>query len=128
MSEFMLGAFATSLRPAEVLAAIEITPFSSEARWGYSRICRKNGEFPEAIGAVLLDSARGISRIVAGALDGAPALLPALAQRVAAEGPAAAAIDNIATAISEVAPGFDAYERQIHAVAVRRAILQATAS
>jgi carbon-monoxide dehydrogenase medium subunit len=128
MSEFMLGAFATSLRAAEVLAAIEITHLSPDARWGYSRICRKNGEFPEAIGAVLLDPARGISRVVAGALDGAPALLPPLAQRVAAEGAAAAAIDDIATAIAKEAPGFDSYELQIHAVAVGRAILQATAS
>jgi len=128
MSEFMLGAFATSLRPAEILEAIEATHPSSEARWGYCRICRKSGEFPEAIGAVLLDPARRISRIVAGALDGAPALLPALAQCVAAEGAAAATIDKIIAAIAEVAPGFDAYERQVHAVAVRRAILQATAS
>jgi carbon-monoxide dehydrogenase medium subunit len=128
MREFMLGAFATALGPAEVLEAIEITHPSSEARWGYIRICRKSGEFPEAVGAVLLDPARGISRIVAGALDGAPALLPALAQRVAAEGAAAATIDNVTAAIANAAPGFDAFERQIHAVAVRRAILQATAS
>jgi len=128
MSEFMVGAFATVLGPTEVLEAIEIAKPSSQTRWGYYRISRKVGEFPEAVGAVLLDPERGTSRIVAGALDGAPALLPALAQRVAAQGATAATIDNISAALTDAVPGFDAFQRQLHAVAVRRAVLQAIGS
>src|SRR5262249_28700251 len=126
IGECILGAFTTSLGPAEVLEAIEIPKFSSEARWGYYRICRKSGEFPDAIGAVLIDSTRGISRIVAGALSGAPVLLSTLAQRVSAEGMAAATIENAELAVANAAPGLNAFDRRLHAAAVRRAIVQAT--
>jgi carbon-monoxide dehydrogenase medium subunit len=128
LGEFMLGAFTTSLRPAEVLESIEIPKASAEARWGYYRICRKSGEFPQAIGAVLLDRARGISRIVTGALDGAPALLPDLARHVARDGAAAATIENAERALVNAAPSLNAIDRHLHAAAVRRAIVQATAS
>jgi carbon-monoxide dehydrogenase medium subunit len=128
MGAFMLGAFATALRPAEIVEAIEIPKPSPEARWGYCRLCRKAGEFPDAIGAVLLDPARAVSRVVVGALDGAPQSLPGLSEQVAAEGAAAATIARAAEAVSAAAPDLDPVELQLHAASVRRAILQATAS
>jgi carbon-monoxide dehydrogenase medium subunit len=128
MSGFMRGAFATVIGPSEMLEGVDIAIPSAEARWGYYKVCRKTGEFPDAVGAVFLDPPRGVSRILVGALDGPPAPLPALAERVAREGAAAATSETVTAAVAEAAPGLDAVDLQLHAVAVRRAIHQAVAS
>ncbi|UUX96448.1 FAD binding domain-containing protein [Aquabacterium sp. J223] len=70
--DFFLGAFTTALAPDEVLAAVEVPCFSPAARWAYRKVCRKPGEFAEALAAAWLDASRGIARVVLGALPGMP--------------------------------------------------------
>ncbi|OGA44708.1 MAG: hypothetical protein A3G25_15615 [Betaproteobacteria bacterium RIFCSPLOWO2_12_FULL_63_13] len=125
MRDFMKGAFTTAIGPGELLADIEIEELSAEARWGYYKVCRKEGEFPEAVGAAVFDPVREIARVIVGALDGAPVSLPALSERIAAGGAAVASADAVRAAVGEAVPGLDSVALQIHAVAVRRAILQA---
>jgi carbon-monoxide dehydrogenase medium subunit len=125
MHEFMRGAFTTAIQPMELLYKIEIAELSSEARWGYYRVCRKVGDFPDAIGAIVLDPQRQISRIVVGALDGAPLLLPELVAQVAGTGMAAATPEAISSAIRRAVPDLDTVDLQLRAAAVRRAIVQA---
>jgi carbon-monoxide dehydrogenase medium subunit len=125
--EFFKGTFSTQIRPEEILESISIAKLSADSRWGYYKICRKVGEFPEAIGAVIFDPVREIARIVVGALDGPPALLSALAMAVARDGLPAANLDAIRNAVNVAAPGLDEVDRQIHSVAVRRAIIQGVA-
>lgn len=125
MHEFMQGAFTTAIQPMELLYKIEIADLSSEGRWGYYRICRKVGDFPDAIGAIVLDPQRQISRIVVGALDGAPRLLPELAAQVAGTGVAPTTLEAISSAIRRAVPDLEAVDLQLHAAAVRRAIVQA---
>lgn len=127
MRDFMQGAYTTEIEPAELLAEIQIEELSREARWGYYRVCRKIGEFPDALGAAVLDPVRSVARVVVGALDGAPVQLPGLAQRVAGQGAAAAGADAVRAAVKQAVPGLDAVDLQLHAAAVRRAILQALA-
>ena len=128
MRDFMRGAFATALAPDEVLEAISLAKLSAGARWGYARIARKEGEFPEAIGAALFDPARAKARIVVGALDSPPRLLAALAEAAARDGLAAATQARVKEAVAAVSPGLDPVSLQLHSVAVRRAIQQALAS
>lgn len=123
---FMRGAFATALAPGEIVTGIRVPKLSPEARWGYYKICRKAGEFADAIGAVVIDAPRRYARIVMGALDGPPTALEDLAARVAADGAAAAGADAVAAAVAAVAPGLDPIDARLHAVAVRRAIAQVT--
>jgi aerobic carbon-monoxide dehydrogenase medium subunit len=125
LRSFIRGAFSTALAPGEIVTAITVPALSPRARWGYYKICRKAGEFPDAIGAVVIDPERRYARIVMGALDGSPRLLDDLAMRVAAEGAAAANADAVAAAVNTAAPGLDAVESRLHAVAVRRAVAQA---
>jgi len=125
---FFRGAFATALAPGEIVTAIAVPKLSPVARWGYYKICRKAGEFPDAIGAVVIDPARRFARIVVGALDGPPRTLDALAVRVAAEGEAAAGADAIVAAVTAAAPDLDAVDARLHQVAVRRALARALAS
>ena len=56
----------------EILTGVRVPRLSGEARFGYYKICRKTGEFAEAIGAVLRDPGRGIFRGVVGATEAAP--------------------------------------------------------
>jgi carbon-monoxide dehydrogenase medium subunit len=69
---FMTGAFSTVLDESEILVALRIPTLSSRARWGHYKVCRKPGEFAEAIGAVLHDPERDVCRAVIGATHGAP--------------------------------------------------------
>ena len=55
LSGFMRGAMETELAHDELVVGIRIPKFSSRARFGYHKICRKTGEFAEAIGVVVDD-------------------------------------------------------------------------
>jgi carbon-monoxide dehydrogenase medium subunit len=125
---FLRGAFATALEHGEIITGVTVPKLSPEARWGYYKICRKAGEFPDAIGAVVIDPLRRAARIVMGALDGPPVLLEALAAAVADTGAAAASADKVMAAVTAAAPHLDPIDLRLHAVAVRRALAQAIGS
>jgi aerobic carbon-monoxide dehydrogenase medium subunit len=141
---FLRGAFATALAEDEVLTAVEVPRPSRQARFGYYKLCRKVGEFAKAIGIAVLDPDRGIARVLAGAVDGAPVLLPITAARLRDAGPHAAArtvADEIDLQPSPspcgrgpggggrgagriLLPHLTAAERALRATAVCRAIMQ----
>ena len=110
------GAFATSLEEDEILVAIRIPKLSGAARWGYYKFCRKPGEFAEALAAVLVDPERKVCRAVIGATSGAPHVVEDAASIVER-------FDQHDTMRALEAAGVadDAYERQIHYVALERA-------
>jgi len=72
VARLMTGVFQTALGEGEILEAVRVPRLSRRARFGYYKICRKTGEFAEAIGAVLIDPERGIRRAVAGATESLP--------------------------------------------------------
>ena len=121
--DFFLGPYATAVGEHDILEGLSVPVFSDRARWGYYKICRKPGEFADSIGAVVVDPARSYARVVLGATDGALVLLPALAERAAAGAPVS--IEEAGKAVDAVLPGLDAYDRQIHATALSRAITKA---
>jgi carbon-monoxide dehydrogenase medium subunit len=116
VERFVTGAFSTALADSEVLVGLRIPRLSARARWGHYKFCRKPGEFAEAIGAVLVDPDRGICRALIGATHGVPYVIPDA--RFVVEGfdseRAHAAID--AAGLAD-----DAYERQVHHAALKRA-------
>ncbi len=121
---FIVGAFTTALEANEVLVAIELPRLSEQARWGYHKLCRKTGEFAKAIGVAVCDPVRGLSRVVAGAIEAPPILLTDTASRLADSGldAALAALDaEVAERLAHLA----APERELRAVCVRRALAQA---
>jgi carbon-monoxide dehydrogenase medium subunit len=103
LDRFITGIFEVDLKEREILVAIRIPRRSKAARYGYWKFCRKAGEFPQAIGGALTDPERKEARTVVGALDGAPKLFLSLDPDVSKLGK-------------------DAYDRQLHAVALRRAM------
>ena len=118
---FVDGAFATKLGESEIISAIEVPRLSADASWAYHKICRKTGEFANAIGVVVLDPKAGLQRVLAGATSGSPALLSKTAARLAEAGPRAAC-EIVAEEIRAVLPNLDLDTQELHAVAVRRAL------
>jgi carbon-monoxide dehydrogenase medium subunit len=129
--DFMLGMFQTALRAGEMLEAVRIPRLSSSARWGYYKVCRKTGEFAHAIGAVLLDSGREVSRAVIGATGGPPVVWTNAAVLFGghlSRNPAAG-FDAEAVRRRLAAAGIaDPISQQIHLTALRRALAQAVSS
>jgi aerobic carbon-monoxide dehydrogenase medium subunit len=110
LDQFVTGLFTTALQDDEILTAIRISKMSAKARWGWWKFTRKAGEFAQSIGAALDDPERGVSRAVIGAVRGAPHVIANARQ---CDPPAEAA--KVCS---------DPYERQLHAVALKRAISQ----
>jgi carbon-monoxide dehydrogenase medium subunit len=122
LSSFFLGAYATTLAADEVITAVAVPILSEGARWSYHKICRKTGEFAMAIGAAVVDPVRGLSRVICGATEAAPLLLPKASAALLDEPAAAAAL--AADEIEQGLAGHDAVFRQLHAVAVERALAE----
>jgi carbon-monoxide dehydrogenase medium subunit len=106
MRDFIRGAFRTALAPGELLHAVRIPKLSPLARWGYVKACRKPGEFAHAMAAVLVDS--GVTRVVIGAIGGAPIVL-----------------EGAAVTYAPDLPGLDAIDTQMQRVVLGRAMAQA---
>ena len=115
LDEFMDSAFETGLGAGEILVSVRVPKFSPEARWGFYKVCRKTGEYADAMSAVVVDPARGVARAVIGATDGRPLVIAEAAALIAAPETLDAAIAGLAA---------DAYGAQLHRVALWRAIAQ----
>jgi carbon-monoxide dehydrogenase medium subunit len=115
-SEFFVGPFTTVLAPDEVIVAVEVPCFSSGARWAYRKTCRKPGEFADAIAAAWVDPGRGITRALIGALGGMPHVIDGAEAVGDLRRPG-----GLARAV-EQADIIDDYEREVHAVMLRRAL------
>jgi len=119
LSRFVTGAFRNALESGEIVEAVRVPRLAADARWGYFKACRKAGEFAHAIGVAVRDPARGIARAVIGATGTAPIVIEDAAALFADPDAVAAAID--ASPLAD-----DPYERQIHIVALQRALKQAS--
>ena len=67
LSAFVRGAMETELAPPELLVAIRVPRYERGTRFGFHKICRKTGEFADAIGVVVADPAHGCLYVTAGA-------------------------------------------------------------
>ena len=118
---FATGVFETALAPAEILAGVRVRKLSPAARWGYVKLCRKLGEFAQALAVAVVD--RGGARVVLGAGNGPPLLLAETSRRLAAgEGGIEAAVEADLDRAAD--RRFDAFERALHRVAARRSLAQ----
>jgi carbon-monoxide dehydrogenase medium subunit len=125
LAGFVRGAMETELASDELLVAVSIPRFSRSARFGLHKICRKTGEFADAIGVVAYDPERGLTRIATSTSAGAPVLLDAPDLQLD-RGQLPDAADLQQRLVKAGLTG-DAYDLKLHAVAVRRAIAQVLA-
>jgi len=118
IADFILGNFTVALQSGEVLTRINIPLLSTKAKWGYYKHTRKVGEFAEAIGCVIDDEARGVYRVVAGAMFSPAVVLSCLARSSGQ----AVTLDSIRAALGEAAPSVEGRHLHFHAAAVMRAL------
>lgn len=129
LSAFVRGAMETELAPAEVLTAIRIPRFPREAHFGFHKICRKTGEFADAIAVVVAIPQHSYLAAVVSPASGRPLLM----EMRKLDWPRAAMTLDEAKAILTAADklghhaGDDGYTRALHAVALKRAYDEALA-
>lgn len=114
---FVRGALETELTAAELITGIRVPRPSSAARFGYHKICRKEGEFADAIGAVLQDAGRGVYRMTVSTPEGPPIVIEDSAplQRV-----------TLADRLAGARGPIDAYARRLSLAVMQRALAEAT--
>ena len=126
VAEFMTGVFETVLGTGELLEAVCIPRLSTNARWGYYKVCRKTGEFAHAIGAVIHDPDADRCRVVVGATESVPIVLADAGDLFGTldAGPLAQRFDRAAARrlLVDHGLGRDGYDLQVHLVALARAV------
>ena len=125
-SEFTTGIFQTKLAENEIIERARIPKLSADARCGYVKLCRKSGEFANALAVVVTDPRRGYSRVVSGAANGAPLVLAETSQLIAEGSQDLDALRGTISGDLDRATDrhFDEFERSLHTVAAMRAIQQ----
>lgn len=121
---FMTGAYATNLAEDEIVVAVHVPGLGAGARWGYQKICRKTGEFAKALGVAIHDPERGFARVVCGAVEAPPLVLPETSAALLTKG-IAGAREWAGAEVEALLAAHDETSRQLHRVAVDRALAQA---
>jgi aerobic carbon-monoxide dehydrogenase medium subunit len=124
VERFMAGAFEAALERDELLEAIRVPRLSPRRRWGFYKFCRKAGEYANAIGAVLLDPERAVCRAVIGATEATPIVVADAAPLFGGrpENLARTFDRALAAELLDDRGLRDPFERQIHLVALERAV------
>ncbi len=107
-TDFALGPYMTAIEDAELIEAIVVPRRPAGERWGHYKVARKTGEYAESMAIALIDTARGMARLVLGATDGAPLVLEKSAHEIIAgnsgEGLAAVVRQELADSGRDFAP------------------------
>ncbi len=122
---FVKGAMETDLESGEIVTVVHVPKSHSGARHGYHKICRKTGEFAEAIGAVAIDDAQGHFRLVAAGGSHAPVVFTDPHQLFKAADPLDAQsfdIEMTVAALGAAGMTADDYDLRLRAIAVERAV------
>jgi aerobic carbon-monoxide dehydrogenase medium subunit len=123
-AEFTTGIFETQLAADELIESVRVPKVSAEARWGYVKLCRKSGEFANALAVAIADRERGHCRVVLGAANGAPLVLNETSQ-VVATGRRDDVRNAVAADFDRAADRhFDEFQHNLHVVAAMRAVHQ----
>jgi aerobic carbon-monoxide dehydrogenase medium subunit len=125
LSQFVLGAMESDLAADEILTGIIIGKSSPQARFGFHKICRKAGEFADAIGVVVLDPARGMARAASAGGGGGRPLIFDLPAGDSGQPLEAGAAQKLLQAAGFVG---NAYGLKLHASALVRAHREARAA
>jgi len=127
---FIRGAMETEITPGELLTAVRIPRLPREARFGFHKICRKAGEFADAIAVVVAIPQHAYLAAVVSPASGRPQLME---MRKVDWPRAVLSLDEAKTILTAAdklrhQAGDDDYTRTLHAVALKRAYDEACAA
>lgn len=128
LGELLIGPMTTTLGDDEIIESVAVTCLPEEARWGYHKICRKAGEFANAMAVVVLSG--GTARAVLGALPRAPLPLETAATVLGGlDGWSSDSADRLSDAVARDLEAADLhltdYETALHTAALTRAAREA---
>jgi len=122
ITEFIAGAYITSLRQNEIVIGLDVPRSDAPLRWGMHKVVRKSGAFADSI-AIAVQRDGEAARIALGGAVSHPFVLAATAEqlndREASESGLRAAI---AQDLRENVPEADSYLMRLHASTVMRAV------
>ena len=121
LAEFVRGALQTDLGADEVLVGVRVPKFSRNARFAFHKICRRMGEFAEAIGVVVDDPERSYVAMVAGATAGKPIILASSMNGNGMQDGRKMSVDQLVDLLKSAQFDGDDYDVRLHAVALKRA-------
>jgi carbon-monoxide dehydrogenase medium subunit len=129
LPDFVRSAMEPELAANEMLIAVRVPRFPREARFGLHKICRKTGEFADAIAVVVAIPQHAYLAAVVGPTSGPPVLM----EMRKTDWPSAPMTIDEAKAILRAADrlrhhGGDDYARTLCAVALKRAYDEAFAA
>ena len=125
LDAFVKGAMETDLQATEIVAAVRVPKRQPAARLGFHKICRKTGEFAEAIGAVAIDDAQDHVRLVAAGGSQAPILFTDPRQLFKTADPLDVEsfdLEMCAAALGGAGMTGDDYDLRLRAIAMKRAV------
>ena len=124
MTRFMHGAYRTAMNGDEILKSVILPRYSSTAVWGYYKICRKVGEFADAIATWVADPEKRLSRVVFGSTAGVPIVSVILGRQIAMTGEVPGQ-EFISAELQRLAPDLDRVKQHLLTVALQRCVKQA---
>lgn len=126
LTEFVTGPMMTGLATDELVVGVRVPKLGRRCRVGYSKICRKTGDFADAIGVAVYDAEHDTLRLVAGSVGGAPIVIDNLRPPSPGQtGAQAAWMESLRSRLQSAGLGTDAYELNIHIATLRRALDEA---
>jgi carbon-monoxide dehydrogenase medium subunit len=120
LAHAMTAAFDIGLEDGEWVESVRIPLLAPSSSWGYSKICRKTGEFAHAMAAVLIEPDHGRLRMVLGATESAPVVIDH--QMTSPESTEPKELHAVALAALEKAGIRDPIDNRIRIAALQRAV------
>jgi carbon-monoxide dehydrogenase medium subunit len=124
-AEFFTGPYMTAAAEGEVLVEIAVPKWPAGAKWGYSKVTRKAGEYASSLALAMFDPRSGTGRAVVGAVDGAPLVLEEAGRAMKSRPADAALRAAVDAAFEKCGRDFSAAKRHMHATTALRAARQA---
>jgi aerobic carbon-monoxide dehydrogenase medium subunit len=124
-SEFVTGPYLTALDHAELIEAIVVPKRPKTERWGHYKATRKIGEYAESMAIILFEAESKKTRLVLGAVDGAPLVLEKSAAEISKGANAERLSLVIQHELAESDRGFSPSKLHLHRTVSLRAIQNA---
>lgn len=123
LTAFVTGPMMTGLAADELVVAVRIPKLGRAGRVGYKKICRKTGDFADAIGVAVYDPERDKLRLVAGAVGGPPVIIDdGRPPRTGQSGARAQCLESVRARLQAAGFGADMYELNILTATLQRAL------
>jgi carbon-monoxide dehydrogenase medium subunit len=122
---FVRAAMDTELAPQELIAAVRIPNVRASARFGFHKICRKAGEFAEAIGVVVHEADSSKLRLVVSTPAAAPIIIDGTGLHLDRAGTCIADTSTLEQRLRAAGFREDRYEFQLRAAVLGRAYAKA---